>query len=109
VQPFEKTLEVCRGGYAVYQETSRRRVEKQKGKPARDTKRVEKRRSGSRVGIEDLETRIHKIESALTKIASEIQESQEDHLRVQQLGQTYAELEDQLNAYLQRWEKLAKD
>ncbi len=109
VEPFEKTLEVCRGGYAVYQETRRQRVEKRKEKPLRDTNRVEKRRSVSRVGIEDLEDRIHEIEVALAQIANEIQDSQEDHLRVQQLGQTYAELEDQLNAYLQRWEKLAKE
>ena len=109
VEPFEKTLEVCRGGYAVFQETRRRKVEKRKEKPERDTKRVVKHQPGSRVGIEDIEARIHEIEFALEKIASEIQESQKDHLRVQQLGQTYAELEDQLNGYLRHWEKLAKE
>ncbi len=108
VEPFERVLEVVKGGYAAYLDARRERVEKRKEKPKRSTRLVEKRRTRSRTGIEELEAQIHEIETALAQTAREIQASTEDHVKVQQLGQTYAELEKQLNAYLDRWENLAK-
>lgn len=109
VESFDRVLEVCQGGYAAYRESRRKRVEKREDKPVRDTKRVEKRSSTLKAGLKDIEAQIHEIENALSKIASEIQASQEDHIKVQRLGQAYAELEKRLNVYLDRWEDLAKD
>jgi ATP-binding cassette subfamily F protein 3 len=107
VEPFERVLEVVKGGYAAYLEARREKGEKGKDKPKRTARSVEKRRIPSRAGIEELETQIHEIETALAKTAREIQASTNDHVKIQQLGQTYAELEKQLNLCLDRWESLA--
>jgi ATP-binding cassette subfamily F protein 3 len=109
VEPFEKVLEVCRGGYAAYLETRRQRVEKRPEKTGQGAKRTKKRPITPKTGVEDIEARIHDIEMALEQIASDIQASQEDREKVERLGQTYAELEERLQAYLDRWEHLAKD
>jgi ATP-binding cassette subfamily F protein 3 len=109
VEPFERVLEVVKGGYAAYLEARREKVEKRKNKPKRNTSPVEKRRTRSRIGIEELETQIHEIETALAETAREIQAESDDHVKVQQLGRTYAELEKQLNAYLDRWESMAEE
>lgn len=108
VEPAEKALEVCHGGYAVYQEMRRERVEKRKPRRTRRARSEQKKASVNPVEIERLEECIQDIETALANTVRELQAAEGDHTKAHKLGQTYAELEAQLEVHLNRWEQLSK-
>lgn len=111
-EPDHSMIRVVRGGYGAYLEQleSEREVEDDTATRKREP-RVPPGGSGAgnpalTVQIDTAEARVSELESQLERLSHQIESSRDDPEQAVALGSRYAALQDELERWLERWERL---
>ena len=108
IDPDDKMLSIFKGGYSEYttaqvQLIRRNQVEKAVGKKAPS----KKRNKMEEISLDTIEKRVASIEQELNEISVKLMEASQDYEQVRGLSERYATLEQELQRYLEVWERFA--
>lgn len=110
IAPDEKSLVVVAGGYEAYLEHQRAqraaRREAQSAERAAAPPRARRPRAPS---LDVLEEKIQAIEAEMEAVSKALEQAGDDVDEVVRLGERYASLQETLEAFLSRWEELARE
>ncbi len=109
ISPQNQELVVVPGGYAEYLEYRSRDAQPAESQARRKKPERSRPKAPSKTGIGAVEERIEGIERALLELADRLEEAGADVDQVRRLGTEYAQLERELEAQLERWERLAME
>ena len=108
IDPSEKALSIFKGGYSEYTSAQ------VKAFGADPDKKVKRKRSTPTknqrfedISLETIEERVASIEKELTEISAQLVDAGQDYVLVRELSDRYARLEQDLQRYLEVWERFA--
>ncbi len=121
IRPEEQALALFEGSWAEYQEARSREAQESEARQAKDRWTEEQRQArrqelrarreqeAREQQVAALETEIHHLEEQLKALQEEIAaaSSEQEAMRIHELGTIYAELEGRLQERLDRWAELA--
>jgi ATP-binding cassette subfamily F protein 3 len=114
IDPERKTMRVCKGTYSEYhaqleaeQEHAEAPLPKKSG--ARNTSGNDRNRKGESrrmYRMHTLETRISELENQLAALTMQLEKPPADSQIVEELGEDYVQIQNEINALLAEWEQL---
>lgn len=116
IEPDERSMRVFKGSYSQYRAEREAEktleIAKQERRSQHDQARMERRRASSErrraARLEQLEAQIADLERQLAELSRKLEDPPPDPFEVQNMGQDYVHLQDQINALLAEWEELHK-
>jgi len=109
ITPTARELEVFSGGYRMYLDAKRERVDEGKVDPPVISRRTPGlTRPASRVELVAVEARLEELEQELAQIVRQLESAGDDLDQIRLLGNSYAELESEIEAQFAVWESLTQ-
>jgi len=114
----QTSLSVFPGGYSEYSafreaEKNRRQDTIATPKPTRVQQEQKKRSSNlekrRRARLAEVEERIHQLEDSLAALSLQLEKPPAEAEKIQQMGETYVELQNEINALVVEWESLHQE
>jgi ATP-binding cassette subfamily F protein 3 len=110
ITPTARELGVFSGGYRMYLDAKRERVNEDKIHPPVPSRRKpELTRPASRADLVAVEARLEELERELAQIVRQLESAGDDLDQIRLLGNIFAELESEIEAQFAVWESLAQD
>lgn len=110
ITPTARELGVFSGGYRMYLDAKRERVNEGKIHPPVPSRRKpELTRPASRADLVAVEARLEELERELAQIVRQLESAGDDLDQIRLLGNSFAELESEIEAQFAVWESLAQD
>lgn len=108
IDPNEKAMSIFKGGYSEF---TAGQVKAMRAEPEGKTKEQQSTPKKSRrieeVSLDTVEERVASIEQELVEISAQLMEAGQDYKLVQTLSDRYARLEQDLQRYLEVWERFS--
>lgn len=110
ITPTARELEVFAGGYKIYLDAKRERVDEENARPpVPPRKKPRLMRPASQAKLLAVEERLEELECELAQIVRQLESAGDDLDRIRLLGNSYAELESEIEAQFTIWEGLTQD
>jgi ATP-binding cassette subfamily F protein 3 len=117
ILPEDKTMRVFKGSYSKYHEQLEKERQQAESKAVAEHAKAERSSKGRRVKgesrrrfrLQEIENQIAQLEGQLAEISSQLEDPPADSELVQELGEDYVEIQNEINALLAEWEQLHKD
>lgn len=116
IQPDQTELHVFQGTYSQYQAylVEKKEQESEDGPKQGEPRQIERRRTASksnqernhRIMLEKIESKIANLEKELAAISRVLEDPPEDRTVVQELGEDYLQIQNQMDELLVEWEIL---
>jgi ATP-binding cassette subfamily F protein 3 len=117
ILPEDKTMRVFKGSYSKYHEQLEKERQQAESEAVAEHAKAERSSKGRRVKgesrrrfrLQEIENQIAQLEGQLAEISSQLEDPPADSELVQELGEDYVEIQNEINALLAEWEQLHKD